>query len=301
MGGLGYDEKRNQKVGGALVQRANYDHTLSIPDPEVTGPKDGVIVHEYNDGSQKELSGKESLDQQGKDGAQVRYSKLHADRARQLIAAIETQGEGPVDAVFQSVDVSTGILAMHERPDLFHKVVLVDPSSIIDLPPRRQFLKEELHDGLLKRMWRGLKGSREVEKFEEPTSRLEKAKRNRKTNANGNMTASYVSSQATMLHEIANSEHAPEISVIASEYDHAYSPKRILQSLVDLNDISNFFVTNMAHGLGGKQARLEQLVEALQQTGYMATTFIERLHFFNGVSEDYQKSLVDSIQERLQK
>jgi hypothetical protein len=303
LGGLGYDEQRNRDVGAAIVRMSNYSHSIAIPDPEIdtSTPKDGVIVHRYPDGSERELSGKESLKLLGRDNAEVRFSKLHADRARQLIAAIEADGAEPVDAVFQSVDVSTGLLAIHERPELFNNVVFLDPSSIIDLPPRKQYLLEEWLSGNLKRLLKRKRHPSEIFSFEEPIGRIDKIKRSRRTNANGNLIATYVSSQAKMLHDIAKLDHAPNLSIIASQFDHAYSPTRLISSLVDLDDIRGFFVTNMRHGLGGKQIRLEQVIDVLQRAGSITDSFLEKLHFFEGVSDDYRKKLIELIKQRLPK
>ena len=101
--------------------------------------------------------------------------------------------------------------------------------------------------------------------------------------------------------EIAESEQAPSLSIIASQFDHAYSPLRILQSLVNLDDIRGFFVTNMRHGLAGKQKRLEQVMQVLEQTDEVTESFVDRLHFFDGVSETYREKMLRIVHERLQK
>jgi len=301
MGGIGYDEQRNREVGGAIMRLGNYSHTITIPDSVPAGPRDGTIIHRYPDGSELEKPGKESLTQLGNDEAEIRFSKLHADRARLLIAAIEADGGQPVDAVFQSGDASTGLLAIHERPELFERVVLLDPAGIIDLPPRREFLKQELRSGNLSQIFRRKQKVTESERFEVPAGRFQKMRRIRRSSQGGNQIATYVSSQAGMLHEIAESEHAPSLSIIASQFDHAYSPLRILQSLVSLDDIRSFFVTNMGHGLGGKQKRLEQVIQVLKQTEEVAESFVDRLHFFDGVSETYSEKMMKIVHERLRK
>ena len=76
---------------------------------------------------------------------------------------------------------------------------------------------------------------------------------------------------------------------------------RILQSLVSLDDIRGFFVTNMRHGLAGKQKRLEQVMQVLEQTDEVTESFVDRLHFFDGVSETYREKMLRIVHERLQK
>jgi len=306
-GGIGYDEQRNTVNGEYLLglDPNYYNGVLTVPGG---GANDGTIVlielrdgRLYPDGERDKLSGKESLKQLGKNFAEVRFSELDEHRAEQLIALIEHNGTQPVDAVFQSADASVGILAMWKRPELFKNVVLVDPSSIIDLPWGWQLLKEEGANGILKKLTRSLKQKNDTlegTSFEEPVSRLSKSKRRTRTGANG-MLASLVSSLAPMLHEIAKSENAPKISIIASQFDHAYSPLRILQSLVNLNDIRSFFVTNSPHGISGRKSRMKQVLEALRQTED-SPEFPDRLHFFDGVSDDYRKQVAESISERLQ-
>ncbi len=307
-GGIGYDEPRNTVNGEYLLGLdPNYNGVLTVPGG---GANDGTIVlielrdgRLYPDGERDKLSGKESLKQLGKNFAEVRFSELDEHRAEQLIALIEHNGTQPVDAVFQSADASVGILAMWKRPELFKNVVLVDPSSIIDQPRIPQLLKEEGANGNLKKFRQSLKQKNDTlegASFEEPVSRLSKTRRRNRTGANGIRRAAHVSSLAPMLHEIAKSENAPNISIIASELDISYGPIRIIQSLADLNDISSFFVTNSQHGIRGRKSRMKQVLEALRQTED-SPEFTDRLHFFDGVSDDYRKQVAESISERLQK
>lgn len=300
MGGLGYDRQRNLEVGNAIMRLADYQNTLVIEDAS-PGAESHIVVHRYADGSERELPGKVALKHVNADQSEVRFTKLHQTRAQHLIAAIDQAGGKPVDAVFQSVDVSTGILAMHERPELFDKVVLLDPSSIIKLPGRKQYLQEEWRNGNLVEMLRRKKDLDPMSRFETRPSIVKRVMRTRRTGRHGNKIASYVSSQAAMLHEIAQSKHAPDLMIIASQFDHAYSPARILQSLVSLDDVKGFFVTNMRHGLGGKQVRLEQLVDVLGQAGQKTASFTDNLHFFKGVSDDYRQKLLDIVAARTQK
>ena len=137
------------------------------------------------------------------------------------------------------------------------------------------------------------------EQFEVKPTLLEQFKRSQNSKYNGNFVASYVSAQANMLHKIAQSEHAPSITIIASQFDHAFSPLKVIQSLVNLDDIQGFFVTNMRHGLAGKQLRLDQLVSVLTQDIHAADSFVDRLHFFQGVTKDYRKKLLDEVKKRL--
>lgn len=102
-----------------------------------------------------------------------------------------------------------------------------------------------------------------------------------------------------MLHEIAQSDHAPDLAIIASQFDHAYNPVCILRSLVSLDDIQGFFVTNMRHGLAGEQIRLDQLLSVLRQIGQNTPAFTDKLHFFNGVSENYRQKIHEVIEARL--
>lgn len=127
MGGVGYDEQRNRNVAEAIVSLTGHQNIITIADSVKEGPQDGVVLQRYPNGQEYETPGNIALKNLKTDQSEVRYSKLHADRARALIEAIESSGGKPVDAVFQSVDVSTGIIAMHERPELFKKVVLLDP------------------------------------------------------------------------------------------------------------------------------------------------------------------------------
>ena len=301
MGGVGYDEARNRAVAEAIVHLTGHQNILSIADPVKEGPQDGIVIKKYPNGQEYEMTGDMALKNLKTDQSELRYSKLHADRARALIEAIEGAGGKPVDAVFQSVDVSTGILAMHERPDLFKKVVLLDPSSIVKLPSRLKYLKEEWASGNLMTMFTHKKSPEELDIFETKVGRLERFRRMKKSNINGNKVASYVSAQATMLHDIAQSATAPLMSVVASRFDHAYTPQRLLDSLIDLDDVAGFFVSNTRHGLAGKRVKLEQLASVLNGVEHKGESMMDRLHFFSDVADDYKDKIVELVKDRLEK
>lgn len=298
MGGLGYDEARNREVATAIISLTNHTDVISIPDSNTTSPNDSSVVHKYSHGGEQILPGKVALKYLDDDPSLVRFTQLHERRANELIEQIEKFGEVPVDAVFQSVDVSTGILAMHKRPELFRRVVLLDPSSIIKLPTRLKYLKEEWRNGNLFDILKRRKGL-DYEKFEQQVNRREKVKRSRRSSSSGNKIASYISSQAPMLHDIAESENAPVVSIVASRFDHAYTPQRLIQALVSLKDINSFFITNYRHGLGGRKAKLEQLVGVLTgENEDLAKPFTDRLRFAEGIAEEYKQKILAIISSR---
>jgi len=298
MGGVGYDEQRNRRVAGEIIVAANgYDSVISIPDETPMGPKDGTVVYVHPDGNERELPGKLAL-KQINDLPSDRFTRLHDRRATELVKAIESSGNEPVDAIFQSVDVSTGILAMHKRPDLFRKVVLLDPSSIISLPSRWQYLKEEWKSGNLRAFISKKNKSANVDRFEESAGIFDKYGRLKRSNQNGNKVATYVSAQASMLHSVAQSEQAPEVSIVASRYDHAYSPVRLLQALVSLDDVATFFITNTRHGLAGKKEKLDQLLSVLESAPDKTADFLDRLHFAGDIAEDYRHRISEAISLR---
>ena len=303
MGGIGYDEQRNREVGSAIVGLIGHRDIITISDsPRSESLGDDTVVHRHEDGLEYDLPGKLAIKLLDED-VTVRFSRLHERRARELIDAIERTGEGPVDAVFQSVDVSTGILAMHERPDLFKKVVLLDPSSVVKLPARLRYLKEEWQSRNLFKLLKRKKDLSEVTRFESKVGPLESYRRMKRSNSNGNKEASYVSSQAPLLHDVAQSENAPIVSIMTSLFDHAYTPERLLQALVSLDDISGFFVTNSRHGLGGKQEKLEQLASVLKglENNDMVSTFMDKIHFFKGVSDEYRQKILEILKTRGEK
>ena len=300
MGGMGYDEQRNRKIAGEIITATSlYNAAISIPDEVPHGPKDGTVVYRHEDGSDRELPGNLAL-KHINDLPEDRFTRLHERRARELVAAIQAESTEPVDAIFQSVDVSTGILAMEQKPELFRRVVLLDPSSIIRFPSRWQYLKEEWRNGNLRRTIRHRQKITDLDRFEEPVSKLENRRRFKRSNRNGNRVASYVSSQAYMLHEVAQSEHAPEISIMASRHDHAYTPERLLRGLVSLDDIKTFFIADTRHGLGGKQAKLEQLVSVLTTASNKTGSFLDRLQFASGIPEGYRRKIMDVISSQIE-
>jgi hypothetical protein len=302
MGGIGYDSARNREVGSAIIDISGHTNLITISDETEAELEAGrVAVHRYSNETEYEMplkTAKKALKDE-EPLLESRHTVLHEKRAERLIAQIEQAGGKPVDAVFQSVDVSTGILAMYRRPDLFNKVVLVDPSSIAKLPNRLKYLKEEWQNGNLRQMIKRKKDPAEKILFEKSATPLEKAWRIFRSSRGGNMLASYLSFQAPLLHQIAKGENVPNITILASRHDHAYTPERILNSLVDLDDISAFFITNSRHGLGGKKQRLEQLVEALTDSVYdTSIPILNRVHFFDDISEKYKAKILEIVSSR---
>ncbi len=297
LGGIGYEQHRNSEVGSAIL------HTTGVVGDVITIPDEGhlvsgdsaIIVHQ--NGEHEEVPGKEVM-RRLDEPAEARYSTLHQRRAEKLIAEIEAAGGSPVDAIFQSVDVSTGLLAMSQRPDLFNDVVLLDPSSIVKHPSIAKYAREEWKNGNLKEVITKRKGTEDIERFELKASIKEKRARSRNSARSGNRDASYYSFQAGMLHEIATSENAPRISIVASRYDHAYSPLAIVDSLVDLNDVDFMFVTNTRHGLGGKKQKLQEVVTALGATAGETDSFVQKLHFAPGISEEYMQKMVEAVRRK---
>jgi hypothetical protein len=299
MGGIGYDEERNQRVGQVAMALTGHSNILTIPDePKVGRKEDGPIaVFRDSDGVEEELKVEAAMKRLA-DPAEVRFTRLHERRAEMLIEEIAAAGGQSVDAVFQSGDTSTAILAMHKQPGLFRNVALLDPSSIIKLPPRYQYLREEWSSGNLQACLRKGKARQGLEEFEDRATRREKWVRVKRTTRGGNMDATYLSYQAQMLHEVAQSDESPNISIVASRYDHAYPPERIVQSLVRLDDIDHFYITDSRHRLGGKQNKLKETIEALGRKSDNTGSFLERVHFADSITEDYRKKITEIIRLR---
>ena len=257
LGGMNYDEARNIESGKMLMELLGYNLVITLGEESSNPKNDDTVIFEYADGIQQELPTKLAMKQLDDDAVQ-RYTKLHERRARELIARIESSSAGPVDAVFQSVDTSTGILAMHERPDLFRRVVLLDPSSIVKHPTPKKFFRDLVSTGRIRTLF-SRKDLPTSSRYETPLNRYQHLQRMKKTARFGNMRATYLSYQAKMLHEIASAKNAPMISVIASEFDHAYSPEHILESLQDVTDIATLFVSHARHGIGGKISKIQEV------------------------------------------
>lgn len=180
---------------------------------------------------------------------------------------------------------------MHQRPDLFRRVVLVDPSSIVKHPTRAKFFKEEFKSGNMFRSLRKPKPTEPQEQFEHSLTPFEAYKRMKKTARFGNMNATYLSAQAKQLHEVAQSAAAPIITVVASSMDHAYSPKKVLESLVDINDIAALFITNARHGINGKTQKLTQVMQALQTAVDPQASLEQKITFADGITEKYRTQI----------
>jgi pimeloyl-ACP methyl ester carboxylesterase len=262
LGGINYDRARNDAVGKSIIALSGYEQVITIDVDSPNKVRDDTVRFEYPEGGVQELPSKLAMKQLN-DNAIQRYSMLHARRARALIDAIEQSGGRPVDAVFQSVDTSTGILAMRERPDLFRKVVLVDPSSLIKHPTRSKFFKEFFRSGDAKTLLQKPPKAHETVTAPEQLSLGQRIKRMRKTSASGNMLATYLSVQSKMLHEIAQLDNAPIITILASRLDHAYSPAKIIESLEDIHDISALFVSESRHAISKSSNKLAEIIGIL--------------------------------------
>lgn len=296
LGGIGYDAERNLHVASTIAEIAHYSGGLALTgfrfQPESN--RDAIFIKQDE---KLELSTKDAMSRLDED-VTLRFTRLHEQRSQELIASIEASGGLPVDAVFQSADASTGILAMHKRPDLFRHVVLLDPSSIIKLPPRKQYLLEEWKNGNLKTIFNSRKATAHDKSLEARVGVVQKYRRVKKSRANGNDAASYLSYQAHMLHEIAEGEFAPRVSVVASRLDHAYNPERLLNALVSIDDVESFFITNTRHGLGGSMKKLEQVVDALLSKKDLHEGESEKIQFAEDVPSDYKTKLLNIIKFR---
>jgi len=296
MGGVGYDEQRNKKIAARIIASTGaYGSVITIPDEEPGVSREGMVVCTPGGAQEKPLPSAIGLMRSLDDDSESRFTLLHERRARELVDAIQKRGSEPVDAIFQSVDASTGILAMRQNPELFRRVVLLDPSSIIKLPSGKQYLHEEWRNGNLREMIRHQKDPAEATLFEDSLPRAEKVQSKKRSLRGGNAIASYISHQASMLHEVAQSDQSPEISIVASRFDHAYTPERLLQALVSIDDIKTFFITNTRHGLSGKQVKLDQLVSVLTGATDATKSYFQKLHFAEGVAEDYRTKIVDIV------
>lgn len=313
MGGVGYDEAKNRLLAEKIVSLTGHREILAVSDTPISGPEYGTAVFVDSDGNERELPGKVALKHLKDDDSTMRYTRLQETRAEHLIASIENAGSGPVDAVFQSADASVGMLAMSRRPELFKNVVLLDPSSIIKLPPRLKYLAEELRSCNIWTLIKHRKDSGEVRvqpsKAEQQpmglkeriTKHVQMAKKFREYRKSGISIASYVSYQASMLHDIALMDNAPSVTILTSRLDHAYDPVRLLKALVNFDDVNNFLISNSRHGLSGKQKKLEQLVSVFISDTDKPTTFLERLSFGEGIPETYRNKILELVETRLKK
>jgi pimeloyl-ACP methyl ester carboxylesterase len=299
MGGVGYDTNRNRRVGELIVASSSH-HRGIIENPygnqQAMDKYLALVVFLHPDGAEEEIPARQALGRLA-EPVKARFTRLHEQRASELISSLDEKASQPIDAVFQSIDCSTGILAMRKRPDLFRRVVLVDPAAIAELPPRLQFLREEWDNGNL-RSFMGHREIPEAKKFEDRVSPLRSYRRTRDTFRYGNGVATYVSSQAQMLHEIAKGDDAPRISIVTSRFDHAYPPERILASLVDLRDVDGFRITNTRHGLGGRHQKLDDVIETLRSEPDKSGSFLKRLHFDNEIPVDYRQKMQYMVRRR---
>lgn len=308
MGGVGYDDERNRRTANAIIDLTGHSDIVTTPNIPTNSSEYDTVVFVDNDGKERELPGRIALKQLEIDTAQARYTRLQESRAEQLITNIETAGGKPVDAVFQSADTSVGILAMLKRPDLFHEVILLDPSSIIKLPPRLKYLKEELRNGNILALLRHRKGPEEntqMHNNEPQTSfrerlaeRVHKAKKTLGTRKSGITSASYVSYQASMLHDISQMDNAPKVSILSSRFDHAYNPLRLLDALISLDDINRFFISNSRHGLAKKPNKLEQLASIFSGNLEKVSVLTEKIIVTNGIPKDYIDKILSIVNSR---
>lgn len=297
LGGINYDQKRNQETGTKIMELAGYDSVITINDDSPDPKRDDTVVFEYANGHTQELPSKVAMKQLN-DSALQRYSRLHVRRARALIEQIEASGSGPVDAVFQSVDTSTGILAMRDRPDLFNHVVLVDPSSIIKHPRRRTFLKNMVTSGEYRMLAERSSAphtdtSHDVGKLNIP----DRIRRMRRTSRSGNIWATYLSAQSQMLHQIASFDNSPFISVVASRLDHAYSPAKIMTSLIHVDDIAEMIITESRHAISEKSDKLQQIVSVLRSKNSAGPIKkFEKIRFADAVPASYRTKIMQMFE-----
>lgn len=294
-GGLGYDANRNLFTLSEISARGhNVLPPLRDPLPGEVDP--GFSVTE--NGETRQASRKETLAVAHRPEIELSVAHYQQKRAELLIETLDSAGIGRIDAIFQSADTLMGILAAHQRPDLFADLVLAYPvlGEAPDMTDKGLIARVVAEEALT-RLRREHRANRKEYSFEDRLSRLRAARESRatKTPMGGSVIYSVGSSkQSPLLHELRQREAAPGVGILIGTDDIMLSPKRILASIQAPEDVDAIMVVNTPHGMNGRGDVLDDALELLRLTKQEKARrlgsgtrmpFVNRLFFARDVSD----------------
>jgi len=304
-GGHGYPASRNQIAGQYIADKLSIESVRPLPDIITRGADSSYTI--ATRGIFKTVKRSEAIREASHPSTELSFSNFQKARAHEMISSIEAQGFNSVDAIFQSADALNGLLAVHERSDLFRNVVLAYPAGIIKQPSP---LKAT--GSVFKSIFRGrrVKHQRTTEElFEIPPSKRSLRAPSMQKGSGGFVTAAAaaLSYQAPLLHELRQQSNAPNVSLVVGIDDWMIRPARIIESLAHPDDIDFMLVTDTPHGIKGRKDVIDEIVSLfplMEQrqhdgTAQSMTSFADRIIFSQGISDEARADIITAAQKHL--
>ena len=282
-GGFKYDQRRN---GAALdyIQGSGRPIVEALPDPT------GVVVNDYVvavNGIESTMPARAAMKYAGDQTVTHSISKFQEARAKELNRHHEAQGNGQVNAIFQSADALMGLQAVRENPAGYRNIILAYPAGIA-----RQ---DRISKASVAVATSGIKARRAARKLT-PKNDYEAHLRSGakpRTIADKVIAPSVaLSYQAPLLNEIRSGKDAPGISMVLGLEDDMMRPDKVLKELKTSHDVDFVLITDTPHGINGRKDIMDKTLELLDMTeqaragrgaGDSRPPLTDRLYFYGNI------------------
>lgn len=289
-GGFTYDQRLNGE-GMDYLTKLGYDVVPALSDPDIKKADKAYTLHRFDTPAQ--VSTKKIANVASKPQVLLNISNYQLARAKELIKNLDNHGKAPVDAIFQSADALNGLLAMHERPDLFHNVVLAFPAGIV-----KQQHPAKSSINLFRTIYVNSLKKHKVPK-ESSFEPIRDSLRLPKAGGRVTVKSAAFSYQRPLLTNLRRRKYAPGVSIVVGTKDYIYRPDRIIESLGSANDVDFVLVTNSPHGIRGHQeimnailALFPKMEQLKAQHGDAMKPLAERLVFMDDVPQTTRNKLI---------
>lgn len=223
--------------------------TFSVITPTADGKE--AVTHRMKDA--RKLIGN------GSEGRSV-VATHQMQKAASLVSAMEKEGIGQTDAIFQSEGALHGMIAAYTRPELFRKVVFAYPAGIGGQDKPGDVSRKVAKD--MRAKLRSRVSSEQSFKNDLGEDSVALAGIHKQGRAPGAMvdgaTVAF-SDHGELLHEMREEPNAPGVALVAGLDDIIYPPERFLRSLRSSEDIDFLLVTEGYHGVSYRRDVMDQI------------------------------------------
>lgn len=261
MGGTLHGEKENW-LASELIQSRGRRIIAPLADRITKNIPWRNEVH--TDNGVKSASGPGALLEAPKKQTKAIVAAVQKARAKEVIAHAESQPE-KVTLIAQSADAQPAMIAAHEKPEFFGKLILVFPSGVDK--------KEEVF-AYSKRAAKHPRGEKAPKTLVDPENNFEDPKPSslrelgklarRRFEGSGGWRAlmSTISGyQGGLLHEMRQKEDAPAVAMVLGVNDLVAPPEQVLKSLKSADDVDFLLIVNSTHGIKGRKDLMDEILE----------------------------------------
>ncbi len=204
-----------------------------------------------------------------------------------ILQAAQNYGYDQIDVIGQSAGVLRALTAVHHAPERVRSVVLAYPAGATHPNLRRVG-----HSGArYVRSWMSrdaLVANQQIPSdIAWSTTSAAHATMHEPKNIAADGENVLFSAHSSMLHRLRQSKNAPNVMMVAGEFDTIFSADRLINGLVSGHDIDQFLVLRSLHAIGKRRASLDGIMDLLETSQPIARPLSERIMAEDGVSSQY--------------